>query len=78
MSPIFSRSLPCWLASGYARTCRTDGERIDRVFPTECSVPLPGVQTPNNPGVVFFLDLGLLEVSGHAPGSPGNSAMIWI
>ncbi len=34
---------------------------------------------PDNPGVVFFLGPGLLEVSGHAAGSPGCPAMrIWI
>jgi catechol 2,3-dioxygenase-like lactoylglutathione lyase family enzyme len=32
----------------------------------------------DDPGVVFFLGLGLLEVSGHAPGPPGQSVMIWI
>jgi catechol 2,3-dioxygenase-like lactoylglutathione lyase family enzyme len=33
---------------------------------------------PDNPGVVFFLGPGLLEVSGHTPGPPGHSVMIWI
>jgi catechol 2,3-dioxygenase-like lactoylglutathione lyase family enzyme len=33
---------------------------------------------PDDPGVVFFLGPGLLEVSGHNPGPPGHSAMIWI
>jgi catechol 2,3-dioxygenase-like lactoylglutathione lyase family enzyme len=33
---------------------------------------------PDDPGVVFFLGPGLLEVSGHAPGPPGHSVMIWI
>ena len=28
--------------------------------------------------VVFFLGQGLLEVSGHAAGTPGRSVMIWI
>jgi catechol 2,3-dioxygenase-like lactoylglutathione lyase family enzyme len=32
----------------------------------------------DNPGVVFFLGQGLLEVSGHAPDRPGASAMIWL
>jgi predicted enzyme related to lactoylglutathione lyase len=31
-----------------------------------------------DPGVVFFLGQGLLEVSGHAAGPPGPSVMIWI
>ena len=31
-----------------------------------------------DPGVVFFLGQGLLEVSGRAAGSPGRSVMIWI
>jgi predicted enzyme related to lactoylglutathione lyase len=34
---------------------------------------------PDDPGVVFFLGPGLLEVSGHAAGPPGYSVMmIWI
>ena len=33
---------------------------------------------PDDPGVVFFLGPGLLEVSGHANGPPGRSVMIWI
>jgi catechol 2,3-dioxygenase-like lactoylglutathione lyase family enzyme len=31
-----------------------------------------------NPGVVFFLGPGLLEVSGHSAGPAGHSVMIWI
>jgi len=33
---------------------------------------------PDDPGLVFFLGQGLLEVSGHAAGTPGSSVMIWI
>jgi len=33
---------------------------------------------PDDPGVVFFLGPGLLEVSGHTAGPPGHSVMIWI
>ena len=34
---------------------------------------------PDDPGVVFFLGPGLLEVSGHAAGLPGCPVMmIWI
>ena len=33
---------------------------------------------PNDPGLVFFLGQGLLEVSGHAIGPIGHSVMIWI
>jgi catechol 2,3-dioxygenase-like lactoylglutathione lyase family enzyme len=33
---------------------------------------------PDDPGVVFFLGPGLLEVSGHAPGPAGHPVMIWI
>ena len=33
---------------------------------------------PGDPGVVFFLGPGLLEVSGHAAGPAGHSVMIWI
>jgi catechol 2,3-dioxygenase-like lactoylglutathione lyase family enzyme len=33
---------------------------------------------PDNPGVVFFLGPGLLEVSGHTAGPAGRSVMIWI
>jgi catechol 2,3-dioxygenase-like lactoylglutathione lyase family enzyme len=32
----------------------------------------------DDPGVVFFLGQGLLEVSGRAPGPPGASVMIWL
>jgi len=34
--------------------------------------------SPADPGVVFFLGPGLLEVSGSADGPPGNSVMIWL
>jgi catechol 2,3-dioxygenase-like lactoylglutathione lyase family enzyme len=33
---------------------------------------------PDDHGVVFFLGPGLLEVSGHAPGPPGRSVIIWL
>ena len=33
---------------------------------------------PDDPGVVFFLGPGLLEVSGPADGPPGRSVMSWI
>ena len=33
---------------------------------------------PEDPGVVFFLGPGLLEVSGRSPGPAGRSVMIWI
>ena len=33
---------------------------------------------PADPGVVFFLGPGLLEVSGRWAGPPGNSVMIWL
>jgi catechol 2,3-dioxygenase-like lactoylglutathione lyase family enzyme len=33
---------------------------------------------PDDPGVVFFLGPGLLEVSGHTAGNAGDSVMIWI
>ena len=33
---------------------------------------------PDDPGLVFYLGQGLLEVSGHAAGPPGPSVMIWI
>jgi catechol 2,3-dioxygenase-like lactoylglutathione lyase family enzyme len=32
----------------------------------------------HDPGLVFFLGQGLLEVSGHSAGPPGSSVMIWI
>ena len=32
----------------------------------------------DDPGVVFFLGPGLLEVSGHRPGPAGQSVMIWM
>jgi catechol 2,3-dioxygenase-like lactoylglutathione lyase family enzyme len=31
-----------------------------------------------NPGVVYFLGSGFLEVSGHAAGGAGDSVMIWL
>jgi catechol 2,3-dioxygenase-like lactoylglutathione lyase family enzyme len=34
--------------------------------------------SPDDPGVVFFLGPGLLEVSGHPAGPAGQSVMIWI
>jgi catechol 2,3-dioxygenase-like lactoylglutathione lyase family enzyme len=34
--------------------------------------------SPADPGVVFFLGPGLLEVSGRAAGPPGRSVMIWL
>jgi catechol 2,3-dioxygenase-like lactoylglutathione lyase family enzyme len=33
---------------------------------------------PDDPGVVFFLGSGFLEVSGHAAGPAGRSVLIWI
>jgi catechol 2,3-dioxygenase-like lactoylglutathione lyase family enzyme len=33
---------------------------------------------PDDPGVVFFLGPGLLEVSGHTDSRPGHSVMIWM
>jgi catechol 2,3-dioxygenase-like lactoylglutathione lyase family enzyme len=33
---------------------------------------------PDDPGVVFFLGPGFLEVSGHRPGPAGHSVMIWM
>jgi catechol 2,3-dioxygenase-like lactoylglutathione lyase family enzyme len=33
---------------------------------------------PEDPGLVFFLGSGFLEVSGHAADPPGRSVMIWI
>src|SRR5690242_806170 len=33
---------------------------------------------PDDPGVVFFLGPGLLEVSGHTAGPAGDSVMIWM
>jgi catechol 2,3-dioxygenase-like lactoylglutathione lyase family enzyme len=32
----------------------------------------------DNPGVVFFLGQGLLEVSGHGPGASGGALLIWL
>jgi predicted enzyme related to lactoylglutathione lyase len=32
----------------------------------------------DDPGVVFFLGSGFLEVSGHAAGPAGRAVMIWI
>lgn len=33
---------------------------------------------PDDPGVVFFLGQGLLEVSGRGPGPAGTPVMIWL
>jgi predicted enzyme related to lactoylglutathione lyase len=33
---------------------------------------------PEDPGLVFFLGSGFLEVSGRASDGPGRSVMIWI
>jgi predicted enzyme related to lactoylglutathione lyase len=33
---------------------------------------------PDDPGMVFFLGSGFLEVSGHAPGPAAGPVMIWI
>jgi hypothetical protein len=33
---------------------------------------------PADPGLVLFLGLGLLEVSGHADGPVGHPVMTWI
>ncbi|MCW2884604.1 MAG: hypothetical protein QOE54_4379 [Streptosporangiaceae bacterium] len=33
---------------------------------------------PDDPGLVFYLGSGFLEVSGRAPDAPGRSLMIWI
>jgi len=33
---------------------------------------------PEDPGVVFFLGQGLLEVSGHSAGPAGDSVVIWL
>jgi catechol 2,3-dioxygenase-like lactoylglutathione lyase family enzyme len=34
--------------------------------------------SPTDPGVVFFLGPGLLEISGHSAGAAGQSVMIWL
>jgi predicted enzyme related to lactoylglutathione lyase len=34
--------------------------------------------SPSDPGLVFFLGPGFLEVSGHWAGAAGNSVMIWL
>lgn len=34
--------------------------------------------SPAEPGTVFFLGGGLLEVSGHAAGPPARSVQIWL
>jgi len=33
---------------------------------------------PDDPGVVFFLGSGFLEVSGHSDGAAGHTVMIWL
>jgi predicted enzyme related to lactoylglutathione lyase len=34
--------------------------------------------SPADPGVVFFLGPGFLEVSGHSAGSAGHSVRLWL
>jgi len=34
--------------------------------------------SPTDPGLVFFLGPGLLEISGHSAGGAGHSVMIWL
>ena len=34
--------------------------------------------SPADPGMVFFLGSGFLEVSGHAADRPGGSTMLWL
>jgi catechol 2,3-dioxygenase-like lactoylglutathione lyase family enzyme len=34
--------------------------------------------SPADPGVVYFLGSGFLEVSGHSDGGAGHSLMIWL
>jgi predicted enzyme related to lactoylglutathione lyase len=34
--------------------------------------------SPADPGVVFFLGQGFLEVSGRADGPPGQSVLLWL
>ena len=34
--------------------------------------------SPDDPGVVFFLGSGFLEVSGHSDGATGHTVMIWL
>jgi predicted enzyme related to lactoylglutathione lyase len=34
--------------------------------------------SPDDPGVVFFLGPGFLEVSGHSAGAAGPSVMLWL
>lgn len=34
--------------------------------------------SPADPGVVFFLGQGFLEVSGRSAGPPGSSVIIWL
>jgi predicted enzyme related to lactoylglutathione lyase len=33
---------------------------------------------PADPGMVFFLGAGFLEVSGYADGPPGHTVMLWL
>jgi predicted enzyme related to lactoylglutathione lyase len=34
--------------------------------------------SPDDPGMVFFLGPGFLEVSGHSDGAAGHSVMLWL
>jgi catechol 2,3-dioxygenase-like lactoylglutathione lyase family enzyme len=57
----------------------TDPERSRRFYRDVLGLPIyREFGPPDDPGLVFFLGSGFLEVSGQAPGGTGGSVMIWI
>jgi catechol 2,3-dioxygenase-like lactoylglutathione lyase family enzyme len=57
----------------------SDLDRSRRFYRDMPGLAIYGESGPSDdPGVVFFLGPGLLEVSGHTVGPAGQSVMIWI
>jgi len=76
------RSAWCWnggvdVLSGQILLRRGNLDRSRLLLPWPARLTrLPGVRPAGRSRLVFFLGQGLLEVSGHAAGPPGGSAMI--
>jgi catechol 2,3-dioxygenase-like lactoylglutathione lyase family enzyme len=57
----------------------TDPERSHRFYRDTLGLPVyREFGPPENPGLVFFLGSGFLEVSGRSATSPGNGAGVWM
>ncbi|MFI6522090.1 VOC family protein [Spirillospora sp. NPDC050679] len=56
-----------------------DPERSRRFYRDVLGLPIHReFGPPDDPGLVFFLGSGFLEVSGHGAGATGSSPMIWL